>query len=198
MLCRVPADNAPRMAFAQQVTSRGCCFGAVSSPCEEEWSSSHSSRTVLQLLDWRYGADSLDVYSTGAATQRLLDRTRAGEGSPRRRGAGASAQRSRLPRRPCGMAQVFARTVFVVGLHVDMSCLLLSLQLPLLPLERPGRSSHSTSCDTADSVWNDEVMEIGFRLNEEEGHLHQGHLQLHLDQGPALDFERHRRACFRR
>ena len=41
-------------------------------------------------------------------------------------------------------------------------------------------------------------MEIGFRLNEEEGHLHQGHLQLHLDQGRALDFERHRRACLRR
>ena len=40
--CREPADNAPRMAFAKQVTSRGCCFGADSSPCEEEWSSSHS------------------------------------------------------------------------------------------------------------------------------------------------------------
>jgi len=40
--CRVPADNATRMGFAKQVTSRGCCFGADSSPCEEEWSSSHS------------------------------------------------------------------------------------------------------------------------------------------------------------
>ena len=45
---------------------------------------------------------------------------------------------------------------------------------------------------------NDELMENGFALDEEEGHLHRGQLQLHRSHGHYLDFELHRRACLRR